>query len=368
MIIRLIYQINKLLQTKKQAKIIKFKAYKIALLTQKTTAFSFLNTIYINQNLYESNRIDESIIIHELAHINQKHSYDIILIEILKALFWLNPALYFYKLAISTNHEFLADDNVLKSKPIKDYQQVIFNELVNNISPLVYTFKRYNNTKKRFIMMKTNQKRSTTRILGSIFFSGAIIFAFAEKVKTPILLEKQEQRTLTQQNPRTISKKEIIADSKVESQTKLSTYINKEQASDTIIIKGNSNSNQVDLQAQFPGGVNALRSLLSEDFDPSKFKNIFGIITANLLLKIDKNGKIQEIKIKGIDDTLAKEFQERIKNYKKDLTWVPAQKNGKAVASELNITLTIEFTGDGSTPPPSPPPPIPHHASKIAKN
>lgn len=327
LIMKLVYQIFKLFQTKKHAKIIKNKTFDIALLTQKTTAFSFLNTIYLNQNLYENQLIDDSIIIHEKAHIDQNHSYDIILIEIIKALFWLNPALYFYKSAICTNHEFLADDKVLESKSIKNYQKIIYNEITNNFSPLVQTFKRHNNTKKRFIMMNTNPKRSTARILGSVLFSGAIIFAFAEKVKTPILLE---------------------------SKTKLSSPLSNKVLTDTI---KNSNADKVDIQAEFPGGMTTLRNALSNEFDISKFDNIYGKLNANSFIIIDKYGKLQGVRTESANEKFRLESNRSIEKVLKNITWIPAQKNGEAVASELKIPFTIEFIGKGETPPPPPPPP-----------
>ena len=53
------------------------------------------------------------IIQHELAHIRQKHSLDIIFLEIVTLLFWINPIGYFYKKSIRKVHEYLADKATL---------------------------------------------------------------------------------------------------------------------------------------------------------------------------------------------------------------------------------------------------------------
>ena len=80
----------------------------ILLPSQKTGSFSFLKWLVINKFDYE-NHPDE-VIRHELVHIKQWHSIDILLIEFLKILFWFNPVLWFYKNSLQEVHEFLADE------------------------------------------------------------------------------------------------------------------------------------------------------------------------------------------------------------------------------------------------------------------
>jgi len=80
----------------------------IVLPSQNTGSFSFLKWLVINKSDYE-NHPDE-VIRHELVHIRQWHSLDILLIEFLKILFWFNPVLWFYKNALQEVHEFLADE------------------------------------------------------------------------------------------------------------------------------------------------------------------------------------------------------------------------------------------------------------------
>jgi beta-lactamase regulating signal transducer with metallopeptidase domain len=47
-------------------------------------------------------------------------------IETLKALFWFNPIFIFYKRAIQLNHEFLADEKVVKShNDVPFYQNLL---------------------------------------------------------------------------------------------------------------------------------------------------------------------------------------------------------------------------------------------------
>jgi bla regulator protein BlaR1 len=106
---------------------------KIVLINKKVPPYSFGNYIYLNKEDYENGHIAEEIIWHEQAHVNQKHSLDIIFIELLIAACWFNPVLYLYRLKIKQNHEFLADETVLKTnKDILAYQNILISIISNN--------------------------------------------------------------------------------------------------------------------------------------------------------------------------------------------------------------------------------------------
>lgn len=74
----------------------------------RSGSFSFLKWMIVSNDDYEQNF--EPIFTHEMVHIKQWHTLDILLIEVLKAAFWFNPALWLYKRALQDTHEFLADE------------------------------------------------------------------------------------------------------------------------------------------------------------------------------------------------------------------------------------------------------------------
>lgn len=86
----------------------------IIITNKPISPFSFWNTIYLGKNYLIDNKIDSRIFLHEKSHLEQKHSIDVIIVEIIKAFTWFNPSVYFYRKAMVTNHEFLADESVLK--------------------------------------------------------------------------------------------------------------------------------------------------------------------------------------------------------------------------------------------------------------
>lgn len=74
-------------------------------------AFSFFNFLFIHSDLEEK----QTVIDHELVHIHQKHSVDVILFEIVQVICWFNPVVYFLKNDIRLLHEYLADEKATET-------------------------------------------------------------------------------------------------------------------------------------------------------------------------------------------------------------------------------------------------------------
>ncbi|MCH2450172.1 MAG: hypothetical protein MK198_08495 [Gracilimonas sp.] len=87
----------------------------LVLLDEPITPQSFLGYIFLEKKQFESGGIEPEILDHEITHIRQLHSLDVLFAESLKVIFWFNPLMYLYKHAIQLNHEFLADESVVNS-------------------------------------------------------------------------------------------------------------------------------------------------------------------------------------------------------------------------------------------------------------
>ncbi|MEZ0484953.1 TonB family protein [Fibrella aquatica] len=71
----------------------------------QTPTFSFFRYLVLNPDDAQADAVRQ----HELVHIRQKHSLDVLLLEVIHALCWLNPVLFGYRQAIRQVHEYLAD-------------------------------------------------------------------------------------------------------------------------------------------------------------------------------------------------------------------------------------------------------------------
>ncbi len=140
-----------------------YQGCELVLLNDKVVPHTFMNTIFVNRQEYESGGISNEVFIHEQTHAKQKHTLDLLFVEVLKILFWFNPILNYYKKAITQNHEFLADEAVVRSgAEISDYQTLLLKTLIGHPQcSLSHSFS-YPVTKKRLMMMIQPQSRTRT--------------------------------------------------------------------------------------------------------------------------------------------------------------------------------------------------------------
>lgn len=126
----------------------------LVLLDEPITPQSFLGYIFLEKKQFHSGEIEPEILDHEITHIRQLHSLDVLIIEFLKVIFWFNPLMYLFKHAIQLNHEFLADESVVSNgSPIKNYQELLIKVSSGNTSLKTTSHIDFSLTKKRFKMM-----------------------------------------------------------------------------------------------------------------------------------------------------------------------------------------------------------------------
>ena len=200
LILKIGYSIIKIKKLKGRK--IKYQNRTVFLLKQDLAPFSFWNTIYLSETYFKDSKIEDSVFRHEEIHVKQKHSLDILFVEVLKAVFWINPFIYFYEKAMVNNHEFIADESVIsKNKNIKKYQELILQEILKQQNlPLIHQF-NFNNTKKRFIMMtRKNSKFAKIKNYLTVPAFAVLAIVFAEKTYA-----KESNENLDQEKENVIS-------------------------------------------------------------------------------------------------------------------------------------------------------------------
>nr|WP_294789820.1 M56 family metallopeptidase [uncultured Mucilaginibacter sp.] len=133
----------------------------VLLLQEDVPPHSFLNNIFIGEKDYNIG-IDPQIICHERAHAEQLHSIDIITVELLQIVCWFNPLIPFYRRAIQLNHEFLADEAVVKTyDDMPEYQHLLLVKVAQNNNLNLTSPFNYLTIKKRLIMMTKTTSAKT---------------------------------------------------------------------------------------------------------------------------------------------------------------------------------------------------------------
>lgn len=345
----------------------------IIITNEPISPFSFWNTIYLGKNYLIDNKIDSRIFLHEKSHLEQKHSIDIIIVEIIKAFTWFNPSVHFYKKAIITNHEFLADESVLKNDfPIKDYQNLILEEIISNQNyNLTHTF-NFKNTKKRFIMMNT--KKSKLADLKKVISIPVLLIAFGLFVQktyaTPIekiiektqetmsepvkdqIIKNNEEKSNTSKNDALHNETENVEEllKNVNTEKAVQDTIRPKEGKNTIVKQETSQStinemvkDEPTLLPQYPGGINEMRNKMSKSFDGSKVNVSKETYRTEINYTVLEDGNIADVKAAGNNEAFNTEAVNSFKKANENIVWKPAEKDGKQVRYRMRIPLTMYF-------------------------
>ena len=293
--------------------------------TDKTySPFSFFNIVFLNRTDLES--VDtQKIIAHEKIHIQQWHSLDLMLLEIITIIQWFNPFIWMYRHAVKTLHEYLADEGVLYSGvDVKVYSALLFsqstgiqvNDLANNFSKSLL--------KRRFIMMTKSrtQKFARLKLMLVLPLAFSMLLVISCGPDGPAQQEKE------------VVKSQTDAPNEAD-RPPSSSQIQEEEPKQTFTV--------VEVMPEYPGGVNEMMKFLSENIKypmSAKENGISGKVLVTFV--VEKNGLITNIKIlRGIGGGCDEEAIRVLKLMPK---WKPGTQRGQAVRVQYNVP--IKFTLD----------------------
>ena len=97
---------------------------------------------------------------HELAHIRQWHSIDVLLVELLRAVFWFNPVIHLLKSRITEVHEFLADSQATRKISVEDYSRLLTLQIFKNFDFALSNNFHKSQVLKRIRMLKNTSSKS----------------------------------------------------------------------------------------------------------------------------------------------------------------------------------------------------------------
>jgi len=142
---------------------------RVSMTNDPKTPFSFLKMIFWNNRLDLESAKGRQILQHEIYHVRQNHSIDLLFLESLRSIFWFNPIFHLVCKEIKATHEFLADSHAIANGDQFEYAEwLVWQSLGTNSPMLTHSF--FNSHLKRRITMIT--KKETAR---PAFFSRFMI-------------------------------------------------------------------------------------------------------------------------------------------------------------------------------------------------
>jgi BlaR1 peptidase M56/Gram-negative bacterial TonB protein C-terminal len=287
--------------------------------------FSFFRWVFFNPTSIQKDDFQQ-IILHEKAHVIQKHSYDVVFLELLKIAFWWSPLIWFYKKSLINVHEYLADEAVLETTTPPQYGRLLLRQMQVNVQPaLANNF--ISQLKKRIIMMSKNRSSKKAMLKYALFL--------------PIFI--------------TIGSF-IVACSKD--------------------AKNDSIETQVDVMPEFVGGQQAMIKYLTDNIKyPEDAKKTSTEGTTYLEFVVEKDGSISNIGVKSsalppsvdtvqtVNPTTYEVQIKIIMNVGNDILdkeairvvqampkWAVGKKNGQAVRTEFVLPVKFELEKEKANP------------------
>ncbi|MCP4443328.1 MAG: M56 family metallopeptidase [Aureispira sp.] len=186
---------------KRYAKVTKYMNYALAHTAEVHSPFSFGNTIFISTQIIIPLNDLEKILLHEEAHVKQKHTRDVIFLELLKIIFWFNPIIYYYDRELRNIHEYLADKAVLDNTSTKQYGKLLIKQSVLGLKIKFANHFIYSQLKNRISMMvrKRSSKYSYSKYI--LIYPIAIVLISSIAIQSSCNISPQAEAEI---NPDTL--------------------------------------------------------------------------------------------------------------------------------------------------------------------
>lgn len=178
LLVRFLRNLYSIINKGRTSEKISYRGCRLVLTSEPTGPCCFFDLIFLNGDDYRNGRIDQDLISHEMEHSRQFHSFDIILIELVRVFYWFNPVYLLYERAIRINHEYLADNVVIDGNPdIQDYAGKLLN-FITCSSNISLTSGSNNSFTKMRLMMMMKSRSATTGIVARIALTLCAVTVF----------------------------------------------------------------------------------------------------------------------------------------------------------------------------------------------
>lgn len=322
--------------------------------------FSWMRYIVISQkDLHENGR---EILTHELAHIRNRHSWDLFAADICIFFQWFNPAAWLLKQELQNIHEYEADETVInEGVDARQYQLLLIKKAVGTRLYSMANSFNHSKLKKRITMMLKEKSSPWARLkyLYVLPVAAIAVTAFAR----PEVSETVEEISAVKVNDLTAIVETKVAESSgqllpVQSVPKDS--VNRKskvavQQMDELVVVGYASKdsvkdrepvfNVVEQMPSFPGGMEALMQYLAKNmrYPVEAQKNkVQGRVVVGFI--VSKDGDIKKAHIlRGVDPELDAEAIRVIESMPR---WMPGMQRGKAVAVSYTLPVMFRLTED----------------------
>ncbi|NOU61641.1 M23/M56 family metallopeptidase [Marinifilum caeruleilacunae] len=189
--LRISKHLTKILKTIFANEIVHQNNLKIVSVQENTSPYSFFRYVFLNPRITSKSE-QNHILLHESVHVNQYHTLDLILVEMVKIFMWFNPFIYFIQHSLVEMHEYLADRACINLGADKiEYQNALVQNIEGRMNFALTSAFNSSLTLKRIKMIKKIKSSRITNlklilVFPILFFS---VLSFGFITSTPAALE-----------------------------------------------------------------------------------------------------------------------------------------------------------------------------------
>ncbi len=315
---------------------------KVVILEDDYPPFSFLTTVFVCEKDYHKKEFS-SILAHEKAHIKQLHTFDLLFIEILTVVFWMNPLIWVYKKSIQEIHEYLADRKAVSVvDSANDYKKHLVNQFAGGELFRIGSSFGQLSLKKRIVMMGKMKTRKVALIKFLLLFPivALLLAAFAFTVK--------EEKKLVSHNSYNVIFPNLFGGIDRYYTNNGLQFVNDNPISGIHKLEyklgGDSKIyDTADVMPYFTGGETALYEAMNKNFkypERAVIEKIEGYVLIGFV--VNKTGGVEQVKVlQSCHLILDQEAVNAVANL---IDWQPAVDKGNVVAAKCRLPIYFSLT------------------------
>ena len=291
--------------------------------------FSWMRYIVLSRKDLEEN--GREILIHELAHIRNHHSWDLLLADLCIFVQWFNPAAWLLKQELQTIHEYEADDTVLREGvDAKKYQMLLIKKAVGTRLYSMANSFNHSSLKKRITMMLKEKSSPWARVkyLYVLPLAALAVSAFARPEVSAVADELSSAKV-----------NDLVASMKTNQAETASVVVKDTLTPDESVFE------VVEQMPEFPGGYKEMMKYIEQNMrypEEAKKAGTQGRVVVQFL--VNKNGAISDVSVlHSVDRLLDAEAVRLVRSMPK---WKPGMQKGKAVTVKYTVPLSFKLMED----------------------
>ena len=303
--------------------------------------FSWMKYIVISQKDLDEN--GREILIHELAHIQNRHSWDLLVADICIFFQWFNPASWLLKQELQNIHEYEADETVIeKGVNAKQYQLLLIKKAVGTRLYSMANSFNHSKLKKRITMMLKEKSSPWARLkyLYVLPVAAIAVTAFAR----PEVSDKVEKISSVKVNDlAAIVETKVVESAGDTTKPADVKYVPAEVRKQ---LKGTPVFEVAEEMPEFPGGgMSAFMDYIKTNMRypaSAKENGTQGRVTVQFV--VDEDGSIKDSKVlRSVDKDMDAEALRLINTMPK---WKPGRQKGQPVAVKFTVPVMFRLDDD----------------------